>query len=473
MRFIPNNGPVVRDMLDVIGLPDVEALFASIPAEARLGRPLDIPPGMAEEAQLRLFGELAERNGGRAYSTFLGAGSYPHYIPLVIDSIIQRGEFLTAYTPYQPEISQGTLQAIFEFQTFITVLTGMEVANASMYDGASATAEAVLMSARLMRGRSRVLLSEALHPHYRRVVDTHTRFLELETGTIPLDGESGRMDGAALESMLDDGVCCVVVQQPNAYGVIEDIAAIAERTRAAGALLVVSVNEALSLALLEAPGRLGADIVVGEAQSFGTALQYGGPYLGFMATREAHRRQLPGRIAGATLDVEGRRGFVLTLSTREQHIRRGKATSNICTNENLVMLSALVYLTLMGREGLRAVARRNVSQLRYFLDRLAEAPGYAPAYSAPGFNEVTVRCPRPAAEIVAHCVQRGIVPGLDLARWEDVRAEHRTEHHTENHTEHRTDDRSSQLLVAVTETSTKAEIDALIEALIAAGEAGA
>ncbi|MEE8433684.1 MAG: aminomethyl-transferring glycine dehydrogenase subunit GcvPA [bacterium] len=456
MRFIPNNGPVVREMLDVIGLPDVEALFDSIPAEARLGRPLDIPPGMSEEAQLRLFEALAERNEGREYTAFLGAGSYSHHVPLAIDSIIQRGEFLTSYTPYQPEISQGTLQAIFEFQTFITILTGMEVANASMYDGASATAEAVLMAGRLARGRSRVLLSAALHPHYRRVVDTHTRFLDLEPDTVPIDGKSGRMYGAALASMLDDGVCCVVVQQPNRYGVIEDIAAIAEKTRAAGALLVVSVNEALSLALLETPGRLGADIVVGEAQSFGTALQYGGPYLGFMATREAHRRQLPGRIAGATLDAEGRRGFVLTLATREQHIRRGKATSNICTNENLVMLSALIYLTLMGREGLRDVARRNLSQLRYFLDRLAGARGYAPAFSTPGFNEVTVSCPRPAAEIVARCANRRIVPGLDLARWDDAL----------------TDARTDLLLVAVTETSTKAGIDALIEALVEAGEAG-
>ena len=452
MRFIPNNGPVVREMLDEMGLPSLEALFDSIPPEARLGRPLDIPPGLSEEAQLRLFEELAGRNEGQAYSAFLGAGSYSHYIPLTIDSIIQRGEFLTAYTPYQPEISQGTLQAIFEFQTFITILTGMEVANASMYDGASATAEAVLMAGRLAPGRCRVLLSAALHPHYRRVVDTHTRYLELETGTVPMDEKSGRMDGAALQAMLDDGVCCVVVQQPNAHGVIEDVAAIAETTRAAGALLVVSVNEALSLALLEAPGLLGADIVVGEAQSFGTALQYGGPYLGFMATREAHRRQLPGRIAGATLDADGRRGFVLTLATREQHIRRENATSNICTNENLVMLSALVYLTLMGREGLRAVARRNLSQLRYFLDRLAGLPGYAPAYSAPGFNEVTVRCPRPAAEIVARCAKRRIVPGLDLSRWDASQG--------------------GLLLVAVTETSTKAEIDALIEALGEAGEAG-
>ena len=449
MRFIPNNGPVVREMLDEMGLPSLEALFDSIPPEARLGRPLDIPPGLSEEAQLRLFEALAGRNEGQAYSAFLGAGSYSHYIPLTIDSIIQRGEFLTAYTPYQPEISQGTLQAIFEFQTFITILTGMEVANASMYDGASATAEAVLMAGRLAPGRCRVLLSAALHPHYRRVVDTHTRYLELETGTVPMDEKSGRMDGAALQAMLDDGVCCVVVQQPNAHGVIEDLAAIAETTRAAGALLVVSVNEALSLALLEAPGRLGADIVVGEAQSFGTALQYGGPYLGFMATREAHRRQLPGRIAGATLDADGRRGFVLTLATREQHIRRERATSNICTNENLVMLAALFYLTLMGRDGLRQVAGHNVSLLAYLATGIAGIEGYTPRFIGPRFNEVALRCPRSAAQVVVACRERGIVPGLDLGRFDANLAD--------------------TLLVAVTESKTKADVDRLLDALRGVG----
>jgi glycine dehydrogenase subunit 1 len=445
MRFIPNNAAVRAEMLAELGLPDTEALFASIPAEVRLQRPLDIPDGMAEEDQLALFRRLADRNEAQHYLSFLGAGSYPHFSPLVIDSLLQRGEFLTSYTPYQPEISQGTLQAIFEFQTFMTFLTGLDVANASMYDGASATAEAVLMAERITRGRARVLLSGALHPHYRRVVGTHTRFHDLAVDTVPWDQASGRMDLAALEERLDSDVACVAVQQPNCFGVVEELAAVAERARAAGALLVVSVTEALSLALLEAPGRLGGDIVVGEAQSFGVPVAYGGPYLGFMATRDAHKRQLPGRIAGETVDEEGRRGYVLTLATREQHIRREKATSNICTNQNLVMLAALIYLTLMGREGLAAVARQNASALAYFLERVERLPGYALAFTGPHFNEATLSCPRPAAEVVAHCLERRVVPGLDLGRWDPALGD--------------------RLLVAITETKDKAAIDALVAAL--------
>jgi glycine dehydrogenase subunit 1 len=425
MRFIPNNESVRQAMLAELGLADIEALFASIPREVRLGRELALPAGMAEEEQLGYFSGLAEANEGRTYTTFLGAGSYPHFVPLTIDSLIQRGEFFTSYTPYQPEVSQGILQAIFEFQTFITTLTGMEVANASMYDGASATAEAVLMAQRLTRGRPRVLLPQSLHPHYRAVTHTHTHFLDLTLETVPMDSASGRMDLAALEKALGPDVSAVVVQQPNAYGVVED--------------------EAMSLALLATPGELGADLVVGEAQSFGVPVAFGGPYLGFMATRDAYKRQLPGRIVGETVDLEGRRGFVLTLATREQHIRREKATSNICTNQNLVMLWALIYLTLMGREGLRQVARDNVSLLAYFRERLGTLPGYALAYGGPSFNEVTVTCPRPAAQIVQACLKRGVVPGLDLARWDPALAD--------------------KLLVAVTETKNRADIDRLIDAL--------
>ncbi|MDH4248984.1 MAG: aminomethyl-transferring glycine dehydrogenase subunit GcvPA, partial [Deltaproteobacteria bacterium] len=344
-----------------------------------------------------------------------------------------------------PEISQGTLQAIFEFQTFMTQLTGTEVANASMYDGASATAEAVLMSERLQRGRNRILLPSSLHPHYRQVVETHVRYQGTRLDAVPMEDASGRLDLKALDAALGGDVACVVLQQPNFFGVVEDIAAVAGRAHAAGALLVVVVTEALSLVLLQPPGSLGADIVVGEAQSFGVAQAYGGPYLGFMATQEAHKRQLPGRIAGETVDLDGRRGFVLTLATREQHIRREKATSNICTNQNLVMLSALMYLTLMGSTGLNEVARQNVSLLAYFRGRLKELKGYAPAYSSPGFNEITLSCPRPAAEVAAACQARGILPGLDLGRWNPAHA--------------------NRLLVSVTETKRKADIDALISAL--------
>ena len=454
MRFIPNNEVMREVMLKEMGLTDIDTLFSSIPPEVRLNRDLNIPPGMAETEQLRYFADLAGRNTGAGMLSFMGGGSYSHFSPLVIDSLLQRAEFFTSYTPYQPEISQGTLQCIFEFQTFITSLTGMEVANASMYDGASATAEAVLMADRLARGRSRVLLSQGLHPHYRQVVETHTRFLDLELETVPVNPETGGTDEAALETLLDGEVACVVVQQPNFLGAIEDIAALSQQARQAGALTVVSVNEALSMALLETPAALGADIVAGEGQSFGVPVSYGGPYLGFMATREAHKRQLPGRIAGETVDEEGRRGYVLTLATREQHIRREKATSNICTNENLVMLSALFHLTLMGRHGLREAAIQNVSLLAYFLEGIAKLPGYEPAFSAPRFNEVTLTCPRPAARVVEACCERGVVPGLDLGRWPARPGEVAME---------------NKLLAAFTETKTKADVDTLLAVL---GEVG-
>ena len=448
MRFIPTSELIEQAMLAEMGVERLEELFASIPAELRLQRELALPPGMAEQEQLALFQRWGARNRSRDTLSFLGGGSYSHFIPLTIDSLIQRGEFLTSYTPYQAEVSQGTLQAIFEFQTFITLLTGMEVANASVYDGASATAEAILMAQRLTRGRTRVLLAASLHPYYRRVVETYTGNLDITLADVPCEEPSGRMDPAALEGLLGDDVSCLVVQQPNFFGVVEDLDSIGERARKAGALLITIVTEALSLALLKPPGRSGADIVAGEAQSFGLPVYYGGPYLGFMATRAAHLRQLPGRISGQTVDAEGRRGFVLTLATREQHIRREKATSNICTNQNLAMTVALIYLTLMGREGLGAVARHNVSLLSYFRDRLKALPGYELRHSGPSFNEITLACPRPAGDVVAAALEKGIAPGIDLGRFFP--------------------ERSHELLVAVTETQDRAAIDRL---LVALGEA--
>jgi glycine dehydrogenase subunit 1 len=450
MRFIPNSPAIRAEMLKAIGAPRVEALFASIPRDARLERDLRIPSGLAEPDQLALFAALAARNDGQNYAVFLGAGAYPHYSPLVVDSLIQRAEFFTSYTPYQPEISQGTLQAMFEFQTFITLLTGMEVANASVYDGASATAEAVRMADRLQSHgspRKRALLAESLHPHYRLVVDSITRHMELETATLAMDAASGCVALTALEGALDAGTACVVVQQPNVFGVVEDLAPLAGRAHQAGALLIVIVNEALSLAQLRSPGACGADIVAGEAQSFGVPLAYGGPYLGFMATRQAHVRQLPGRIAGETVDLDGRRGYVLALATREQHIRREKATSNLCTNQNLVMLQALFYLTLLGAEGLRTVAAQNVALLSYLLSQLP--PGYRPAFGGPRFNEATLICPKPAAQVLHACQAQGVVPGLDLGRWYPAHGD--------------------KLLVAVTETKNRAGIDELVKALRAAG----
>jgi glycine dehydrogenase subunit 1 len=445
MRFIPNNARIRREMLAELGVGSADELFAAIPPELRLARDLAIPPGMAEPDQLALFEGLAQRNAGSGMRAFLGGGSYAHFIPLVVDSLIQRAEFFTSYTPYQPEVSQGTLQAIFEFQTFITTLTGMEVANASVYDGASATAEAVLMAQRLQRGRERVLLAETLHPFYRQVVQTYARRLGLKLEPLPCDAATGRLDLAALEARLGADVACVVLQQPNFFGVVEDVAALAAGTARAGALTVVAVTEALSLALLRPPGASGADLVVGEAQSFGVPVSYGGPYLGFMAARDVHKRQLPGRIAGETLDLEGRRGYVLTLATREQHIRREKATSNICTNQNLVMTMALVYLTLMGREGLREAARQNVALLAYFLDRVRAETPLRPRFSGPRFNEVALACPLPAADVVAGCAERGILAGIDLGRFDPARR--------------------NDLLVAVTEVHDRAAIDALVAAL--------
>lgn len=450
MRYIPNNAPIRDAMLAEMGMKNLDELFESIPKAARLGRELNLPPGLAEEDHLARFQEYAQANTGQHHTAFLGGGSYPHYIPLTADALLQRGEFLTAYTPYQPEVSQGTLQAIFEFQSFMTLLTGLDVANASMYDGASATAEAVLMANRVTRNRKRVLLPQSLHPHYRAVTQTHTHYLGLPLETVPMHAASGQLDLSALEKALQpdgagEAVSCVVLQQPNFFGVVEDVAAVAEKAKAAGALLIVVVTEALSLALLQPPGEAGADIVVGEAQSFGVPVYYGGPYLGFMTTRDAYKRQLPGRIAGETVDSEGRRGFVLTLATREQHIRREKATSNICTNQNLVMLSALMYLTLMGSKGLSKVAGQNVSMAAYLRQQIEALPGYSIAFSAPSFNEFTVSCPRPAGEVAQSCLDQGIVPGLDLGRWDAAMED--------------------KLLIAVTETKRKADVDNLINAL--------
>ena len=453
MRFIPNNPHAVQEMLAEMGHTSLEPLLAGIPADVRLQRPLDLPDGLPESTQLALLEGMAAKNRLAPQRTFLGGGSYQHHSSLVADHLIQRAEFLTAYTPYQPEISQGTLQAIFEFQTFMTMLTGMDVANASMYDGASATAEAVLLADRVGRNRRKVLLAETLHPLYAAVVRTHTHYLGLELVTVPADGATGRVDMAALTAALDADTACVVVQQPNFLGVVEDIAPIAQAAKGAGAMMVVSVNEALSLALLEPPGRLGADVVAGEAMSFGLPLNAGGPYLGFMAVKDALKRQIPGRIAGQTVDEDGRRGFVLTLATREQHIRREKATSNICTNQNLMMVAALINLTLLGREGLLESAGHNVALMAYLKDKLTALPGITPAFDAPVFNEIALRCPVPAGEIAARCMRADMAPGLALGfanpAWDDL------------------------LLVNVTETKSAADVDALVDALAASIKEGA
>ncbi|MBE0597026.1 MAG: aminomethyl-transferring glycine dehydrogenase subunit GcvPA [Desulfuromonadales bacterium] len=444
MRYIPHTDEDVRQMLAAIGVDSVERLFEEIPEAVRLRRPLALPGPLAETELLREFSRQAALNATAAtHVSFLGGGAYNHFIPAVVDHLISRSEFYTAYTPYQPEISQGTLQAIFEYQTLICQLTGMEVANASMYDGASACAEAVLMAVRAT-GRSRVLLSRALHPAYRQTVATYTRYLEVELVELPFD-ETGRTDFEVLAGELDDRTAAVVAGYPNVFGVIEDLASLATAAHQVGARLVAAVQEPIALGLLHPPGALGADIVVGEGQSFGIPLSFGGPYLGFFAAQRQDLRSMPGRLVGETVDLEGERGFVLTLSTREQHIRREKATSNICSNEGLCALMATIYLSLLGRQGIREVAVQNLSKAAYARQQIAALPGFRLPFSAPTFNEFVVEGPQEVQGVLATLADEGILGGIALAPWFE--------------------EMPNRFLVCVTEQNTRQEIEALAAAL--------
>ncbi len=411
MRYHPHTPDDVREMLDAIGAKSVDELFRSIPERFRLKRPLDVPPALDEIALFAEFRRLAARNE-TAHPPFAGAGAYPHHVPPVVDQLLLRGEFFTAYTPYQPEISQGTLQALFEWQTFVCLLTGLDVSNASMYDGATATAEAALMATRLT-GRRRLVVSEAVHPEYRKVLASYLRSTHDAIVPVPF-GADGRTDLAALARAVDGDTAAVVVGYPNFLGVVEDLPAAAAIARKAGALTVSVTQEAVALGLLQPPGALGADVAVGTFQSFGNALHFGGPAPGFFATRDAHVRQMPGRVAGATVDKRGRRGFVLTLSTREQHIRREKATSNICTNAGLCALAATMHLTLLGRKGLAELARVNFARARMLRDAMKRA-GFGPAFSGPVFNEQAFEV-GDAEAVVTRLARKGIVAGLPLAR---------------------------------------------------------
>ncbi len=445
MRFVPNTDADVRTMLARIGVPSLDALFAGVPARARLGRALDVPPGASEQEVLAELGALAARDASLAsHRYFLGAGVYPHFVPSAIDALASRAEFTTSYTPYQPEISQGTLQVIFEWQTMVCGLAGLDVANASLYDGASATAEAALMAMRLTR-RPKIVISAGLHPHYRDVLAT---YVGGPGGKIvpATRGRDGRTAGLA--SLVDDETACVIVQQPAFLGVLEDLAEAAAAARASGALLIVSVTEALSLALLRAPGDFGADVVCGEAQSFGVPMGFGGPHLGFLAARSAHVRQMPGRLVGETVDTQGRRGFVLTLSTREQHIRRERATSNICTNQGLMLLRAAIYLALLGPSGLRRLAELNFAKAEYAKAQAARTPGLRLPLAAPTFNEFVVGVPDSGAAALARALDAGIVGGLDLAPYAD--------------------DLGPAVLVCTTELVSRADIDRLLGALAGA-----
>ncbi len=423
MRYIPHTDDDVARMLRVIGRPSVGALFEHIPERLRAKGPLAIEP-LAEAPLLAHLGDLAARSrpavgattrDGAALS-FLGAGLTPHHIPAAVDMLLQRAEWYTSYTPYQPEISQGTLQAIFEFQTIVSELLGLGVANASMYDGATAAAEALMMAERLT-GRQRSLLSRGLHPHY---ADTIFTYLRSEHGHVATEyapfvdfGPDGRIDQGALGRALAAGdVGSVVVQSPNFFGVLEDVAAIAAVAHAHGALLVVATAEPLAYGVVASPGALGADIAVGEGIGLATPPSLGGPGVGLFAARPEMVRQLPGRLAGETVDKDGRRGYVLTLATREQHIRREKATSNICTNQGLIALAFTIHLSLLGRRGFTELARLNLAKAEHGKRLLVTVPGVSLAFTGPTFNEFTLRLPCPAADVVDALAERGVYPGV-------------------------------------------------------------
>ena len=411
MRYLPLTDADRREMLGVIGAPDIDALFADVPASARLPGPVDLPAHAGELEVTRELSRLAARNRTGAEAPFFcGAGAYRHHVPASVDHLIQRSEFLTSYTPYQPEIAQGTLQVLFEFQTQVAALTGMEVANASLYDGSTATAEAVMMAGRITR-RTKAVLSPGLHPHYAETVQTLAFAAGMEVVVLPLAVD----DEAAVMDHLRDDVACVVVQTPNLFGTVTDVTRIGEAARAAGALMIVAVTECVSLGLVKSPGEMGADIVAAEGQSLGVGLNFGGPYVGLFACREKLVRQAPGRLCGETVDADGRRGFVLTLSTREQHIRRDKATSNICTNSGLCALAWTIHMSLLGETGLRRLARLNHAKARALAQAASEIPGVE-VLTKRFFNEIAVRTPIPAAQLVQRLADNGVLAGVPVSR---------------------------------------------------------
>jgi glycine dehydrogenase subunit 1 len=440
MRYLPKSPAERQEMLSAIGAESIEELFSSIPERYRLREALKLPGPFSEAEIIQYFTDRAAENS-RGYSSFRGAGVYNHLRSVVTDAIIQRGEFLTSYTPYQAEISQGTLQAIFEFQTLMCQLTGQEVANASMWDGSTATTEAVLMAERIT-GRRRVLVARSLHPEYRDVLRTYAKNSGLQVEEIPYSA-SGTLDQKALQSAIRDDVAAVVTQSPNFFGAVEPVPELAEVVHAAGALLVVAITEGVSLGALRPPSE--ADIVAMEGQSFGLPPSYGGPFVGVIASREKFVRQMPGRLAGQTTDLEGRRGFVLTLATREQHIRREKATSNICTNQALCALAATVHLTLLGKEGLREMAQQNLSKARFALGELTKVPGVRRTFDAPFFNEFTLEFPRSVKIVNSQLLRENIVGPVVLGMSYPELTKH--------------------ALVCVTETTTRSDIEELAGAV--------
>jgi glycine dehydrogenase subunit 1 len=453
MRYLPHTREEIAAMLAAVDLPSLDALYSSIPAEARLSRPLDLPPGVDEPTLMRELEELAQRNAAGAMLSFLGAGAYDHHFPPAADQLLYRSEFYTAYTPYQPEVAQGTLQVIFEFQTIVSEIFGLPVANASMYDAASAAAEAVLMARRLT-GRERAVISGGVHPHYRGTVETYVAGIGAGRSSlthVPVGADAGE-DVAALAAAITADTACVVVGYPNFFGAVTDLRPLADAAHRQGALLVTATEDPYALALLEPPGALGADVAVGEGQPLGLPPQYGGPGVGLFACRSDRKylQQVPGRLVGETVDKHGRRGYVLTLATREQHIRRERATSNICTNSGLCATAVTIKMCMLGKGGFVEAARACLAKAEYLKAAIAALPGYRAPHAAPTFNEFVVEVRGGDADrLVTRLAGSapGIIAGLDLGRIDPARRD--------------------QLLVAVTERHTRADLDRLVAALSA------
>lgn len=446
MRYTPHTPADQERMLRAIGLESIDDLYRHVPKTLRERAKVNLPPGLSELAVRRRLAALASQNADSGvWSLFLGGGIYNHFIPSAVDAIISRAEFATSYTPYQPEVSQGTLQALFEYQTLICQLTGMEVSNAAVYDGASATAEAVLMSRRIQpAGRRRVLMSRALHPQYRAVVRSYFKNLDdVVLEEIPFDA-GGATDVTRLAEQLDDRAMCVVVGYPNFFGVIEDLTPIQAACAKAGAQLIAVTTEPLSLGLLKPPGDFGVDIAVGEGQSLGVPMNLGGPAFGFFACQKKFVRSIPGRLVGETVDSDGKRGFVLTLATREQHIRREKATSNICTSQTLCALGATVFMSLLGKTGMRRIAEVNLARAHRARARLAREAGLSEVFSGPFFNEFVLRS-RDAEKLFARCAAENIVPGIRMGKWYP--------------------ELKDCLLVCVTEMNEEGEVDRLVRTI--------
>jgi glycine dehydrogenase subunit 1 len=445
LSYVLNTPEDQRAMLAAIGVSSIEELFANIPPLLRLNRPLQVPEALGEIELTAHVRELAARNRPASDAVcFLGGGAYDHFIPAVVDAIAGRSEYYTAYTPYQAEASQGSLQAFFEFQTLICQLTGLDVANASLYEGGSAVAEAVLMALSIHPKRHKVLVAESVHPEYRQSLATYVANLDLHIETLPTPG--GFLDPDDLKRIADDKTLCVVAQHPNFFGCLEEPEALAKIAHDAGALFIVSFDP-ISLGLLKRPGQYGADIAVAEGQCLGNPMSYGGPYLGLLACREEYVRKMPGRLVGQTVDRRGKRCWVLTLQTREQHIRRDKATSNICTNQGLMALKATVYLAALGPQGLKETAELCLRKARYAAERLAELPGVRLRYDRPFFKEFTLQVEGSVADLLAHLLDKGYHAGLHLGRWYPGL--------------------DACVSMAVTEKRTRAEIDGLVSALSA------